>query len=165
MKRKYAKQKASRHRTKRGEQQRDVVVFKTESEAEDVCSHADGFDIQIKEEPHAQEIGEEHNGDPSCCPGLDTATAEALHVQEHVKVECDEHLIKEEPESWVKEEQDSGEEEAQGVCTGRCSTSRGSLSSHTILWFGGFIFIFILLLQSNCSTKVRFYGQDCTWLS
>lgn len=158
MKRKSARQKASRHRTKRGEQQRDVVVVKTESEAEDVCTHADGFDIQIKEEPHAQEIGEERNGDP------DTATAEVLHEQEHVKVECDEQLIKEEPESWVKEERDSGdeeeEEEAQGVCTGRCSTSRCSLSSHTILWLTGFFFF--LLLQSNCSTKVRFYRQDCT---
>lgn len=124
MKRKSAKQKASRHRTKKGEQQRDVVVVKTESEAVDVCTHADVFDIQIKEEPRAQEIGEEHNGDPSCCPDVDTATAEVLHQQ--IKVECDEHLIKEEPESWVKEEQDSEEEqeEAQGVCTGRCSTSR-----------------------------------------
>lgn len=135
MKRKSARQRASRHRTKRGEQQRDVLVVKTESEAEDACTHADGFDIQIKEEPHAQEIGEEHNGDPSCCPDLDTATAEVLHQQEHVKVECDEHLIKEEPESWVKEEQGNEEEqeEAQGVCTGMCSASRCCLCLNGVL--------------------------------
>lgn len=137
MKMKSAK-KSLRNKTKTGEQQQDLVIVKTESELEEgsheVCIHGDGFNIQIKEEPHSQEIGEEHNEDPSSCsdtkPDIVTSGSEVHHQQEHMKEECDSNHVKEESESWLKEERDSeGEaEERKEVCTGRGSI----LSPHSL---------------------------------
>lgn len=137
--------KSLKNKPKKGEkQQEDVVKVKTESELEEeeegfneVYINGDGLNIQIKEEPHSQEISVEHNGDPSSCSDTkaDTETSRPdfhhQHQQGHIKEECDsDHLpeydfteaaVKEESESWIKEEKDSEEEaeEREGVCRGR----------------------------------------------
>lgn len=114
-------------KAKRGGKQHDVVRVKAESElelqgeAEEAYTNRGGLNIQIKEEPHSQEISEEHNVDSSSC--LDTkpetvASRSAVHHQQGpIKDECDSDLqpeydfteaaVKEESELWVKEERDS----------------------------------------------------------
>lgn len=147
MKMKSAKKKSLRNKAKRGEKQHDMVIVKTESELEEgsdqVYTNGDGFNIQIKEEPHSQEISGGHSGDPTSCadtkPDTVTSRSDVQHQQAHVKEECEsDHqpeyefaAVKEESESWIKEER-GGEEEAgdagnlqedyeeeQQVCTGR----------------------------------------------
>lgn len=129
MKMKSAK-KSLQIKNKAGEEQQVPVVVKTESELEE-GSHevrGDGFNVQIKEEPHSQEISEDHNGDLSHCPDTKPGTVSSgsdIQEQEHMKEECDSGHVKEELEPWLKEERDSeGEAEEQDeVCTG----SRSSL--------------------------------------
>lgn len=131
MKMKSAKKKSLQNKNKTGEQQQDLVIVKTESELEEgsheVCIRGDGFNIQIKEEPHSQEISEEHNGDLSGCPDTKPGTVSPgsdIHEQEHIKEERDSDQVKEELESLLKEEKDSGgeAEEREEVCTGSSSS-------------------------------------------
>lgn len=146
---KSAKKKSLRNKAKRGEKQPDEVTVKTECESEEgsheVYTNGDGLNIQIKEEPHSQEISEESKGDsPSSCVDTkpDTVTPGSdVHLQQgHIKDEHDsdhqleyeftEAAVKEEAESVIKEERDREEEaddagnikkdggEGEEVCTG-----------------------------------------------
>lgn len=153
MKMKPAKKKSLRNKATRGEKQQDMVIVKTESELQEGSNEAytngDGFNIQIKEEPHPQEISEEHGGDPTSCsdtkPDTLTSRSDVQHQQAHIKEEEEEECgsdrlpecestgaaVKEESESWIKEErggeeegEDAGNlqgdyEEGQEGCTGR----------------------------------------------
>lgn len=133
-----------------------MVTVKTENELEldgdaengssEVCTNGDGLNIQIKEEPHSQEISEEYSDrDTSSCldTKLETVTSrsEVHHQQGHVKDECDsDHqseyelggvAVKQESEPWIKEDRDSEDdaedsgkiqgdnEEGEELCTGR----------------------------------------------
>lgn len=156
---KSAKKKSLLNKAKRGEKQHDAVTVKTEYEAqlegemeEDVkegYTNGEGLNIQIKEEPHSQEIGEEHRGgDASSCfdtkPDTVTFRPDVHHQHGHVKDEPDsdhqpeyeftagyEAAVKEESDSWIKEERDCEQEaedagniqegngEEEEVCTGR----------------------------------------------
>lgn len=135
---KSAKKKSLLNKAKRGEKQHDAVTVKTEYEAqlegemeEDVkegYTNGDGLNIQIKEEPHSQEIGEEHRGgDASSCfdtkPDTVTFRPDVHHQHGHVKDEPDsdhqpeyeftagyEAAVKEESDSWIKEERDCEQE-------------------------------------------------------
>lgn len=124
MKMKSAK-KSLQNKNKAGEERQVPVVVKTESELEEDPHgvRGDGFNVQIKEEPHSQEISED--GDLSNCPDTKPGTGSDIQEQEHMKEECDSDHVKEELEPWLKEERDSeGEAEEQDeVCTG----SRSSL--------------------------------------
>lgn len=109
---KSTKKKSLLNKTKTVGQQQDPVIVKTESGVQlgshQASIHGDGLNIQIKEEPHSQEICEVHNGEPSGCPDTkpDTVTSgsEVNHQQEHIKEECDSEHVKVEPELWLKEE-------------------------------------------------------------
>lgn len=151
---KSAKKKSSPNKTKTDAKQGDLVIVKTEDELQvdgeveedckECCSNGDGLNIQIKEEPHSQEIGEEHYGDTLRCldtmPDNVTPKLDDWHQLEHLKSESDsdqqpgyeltadyDAVVKE--ESWIKEEGDSGEEaqdasnnqedDGEEVCTGR----------------------------------------------
>ncbi len=140
MKMKSAK-KSSQIKPKKGDKQKDVLIVKTESELEEglpeVYINGDGLSIQVKEEPHSQEISVELNGDPPSSPDTKpdvvTPRSDVYHQykQAHIKEECDsDHLpeyeffeaaVKEESESWIKEERDGYEEaEERGeVCRGK----------------------------------------------
>lgn len=143
------------NKAKRGANQRDVVKVKTEYDSEleggeeegscEVHTNGGGLNIQIKEEPHAQEISEEHNGGSLSCldtkPDTLACRSDVHHQQGLIKDECDsdhqseydftEAAVKEESESWIKEEGDSKEEEeetdniqedygeGEELCTGR----------------------------------------------
>lgn len=103
---------AKREQTKTEEQHQDVVTVKAETESEEalkVCVGEDGLDIEIKEEPDSQEIGEEHNGDTSDCKS-GTVTSESDQPEEYIKEDRDSIHVKEEKELWLKEERDSEEE-------------------------------------------------------
>lgn len=134
MKMKSAKKKALLNRAKVGERQHDVAIVKPEKESEldglveedssEVYTNGDGLSIRIKEEPHAQEICEEHSGDASSCldtkPDTVTSRSDDHHQEGHVKDERDSDrqaeyeftgaAVKEESGSWIKEERDSEEE-------------------------------------------------------
>lgn len=135
---KSAKKKSLLNKAKRGEKQHDAVTVKTEYEAqlegemeEDVkegYTNGEGLNIQIKEEPHSQEIGEEHRGgDASSCfdtkPDTVAFRPDVHHQHGHVKDEPDsdhqpeyeftagyEAAVKEESDSWIKEERDCEQE-------------------------------------------------------
>lgn len=114
---------AKREQTKTEEHHQDVVTVKAETESEEalkVCVGEDGLDIQIKEEPDSQEIGEEHNGDTSDCKS-GTGTSESDQPEEYIKEGRDSIHVKEEEEPWLKEERDSEEEadEREEESTGR----------------------------------------------
>lgn len=125
------KKKSLRNKTKTAGQQQELVIVKTESglqeDSHQASLHGDGLNIQIKEEPHSQEICEVHNGEPSSCsdtkPDIVTSGSEVNHQQELIKEECDSEHVKVEPALWLKEEKDSeGEaEEGKEQCAGRCS--------------------------------------------
>lgn len=135
MKMKSAKKKQNKAK-KTVEQRQDLVMVKTESDLEEgdpeIGVNAGDFNIRIKEEPHFQEISEEHNGEPSeAKPDTVTAGSEVPNPQEHIKEECHPSCVKEELESfWFKGEEDNeGEaeaeaeaEEGEAVCTGRDSS-------------------------------------------
>lgn len=132
---KSTKKKSLQNKTKTAGQQQDPVIVKTESgvqlDSHQASIHGDSLNIQIKEEPHSQEICEVHNGEPSSCsdtkPDTVTSGSEVNHQQEHIKEECDSEHVKVEPELWLKEEKDSEgeeeEEEGKEQCTGRGSSS------------------------------------------
>lgn len=130
---KSTKKKSLQNKAKTARQQQDLVIVKTESgvqeDSRQASSHGDVLNIQIKEEPHSQEICEVHNGEPSSCsdtkPDFVTSGSEVNHQREHIKEECDSEHVKVEPESWLKEEKDSEGEEEEGKeqCTGRGSSS------------------------------------------
>lgn len=114
---------AKKEQTKTEEQHQDVVTVKAEVESEEalkVCVVEDGLNIQIKEEPHSQEIGAEHHGDTSDCKS-GTVTSESDQPGEYIKEEHDSIHVKEEEELWLKEEGDSAEEadEREEESTGR----------------------------------------------
>lgn len=104
---------AKKEHSKTEEQHQDLLTVKAEAESEEalkVCVGEDGFNVQIKEEPHSQEIGEEHSGDTSDCKsGTVTSESDIHQPEEYMKEER--HLIhvKEEDELWLKEERDSEE--------------------------------------------------------
>lgn len=147
---KSAKKKSLLHKAKRGEKRHDAVTVKTECEAEldgevqeeDVKEgyiNGDGLNIQIKEEPHSQEISEEHGeGDTACCFDTKPDTGTLKADLEHLKDEPDsdpqpefeltagyEAAVKEESNSWIKEEAEDGaniqedDGEQEQVCTGK----------------------------------------------
>lgn len=100
------------------EPQQDPVQVKAESEPEEtleVCVGEDGFNVQIKEEPHSQEIGEDRHGDQSDCKcGPVTSDWDVPQLEEPIKEEQSSIHVKEEEEEeelWLKEERDSGEED------------------------------------------------------
>lgn len=122
------KMKSTKGEAKTEETQSDAVTIKAEHKLEqgsdgeegfsEVYTNGHGLNIQIKEEPHLQEISEEHSeGTEDTKP--DTIT-DAYISQGHIKEEFDsyhpphyeftEAAVKEEPESWVKEERESEEE-------------------------------------------------------
>ncbi|KAA8591708.1 hypothetical protein FQN60_017082 [Etheostoma spectabile] len=119
-------------KAKRGGKQHDVVKVKTESELElqgevEEYTNRGALNIQIKEEPHSQEISEGHNVDSSSCldtkPETVASRSDGHHQQKPIKDEWDsdphpeydftETNVKEESELWIKEERDS-EQEASG---------------------------------------------------
>lgn len=108
---------AKKNQTRTEEQHQDLVTVKAESESEEafeVCVGEDGFNVQIKEEPHSQEIGEEHNGDESDCKsGTVTSDSDIHQQEEHIKEEHTPIHVKKEEELWLKEEKDSEEEEEE----------------------------------------------------
>lgn len=116
---------AKKEQTKTEEQHQDLVTVKAETESEEafeVCVGEDGLNIQIKEEPHSQEIGEEHNGDTSHCKSATVTSESDIHQQEeYIKEEYNSIHVKEEEELWLKEERDSEEEadEREEESTGR----------------------------------------------
>lgn len=120
--------KSTKGEAKTEETQSDAVTIKAEHKLEqgsdgeegfsEVYTNGHGLNIQIKEEPHSQEISEEHSEDTEDTKP-DTIT-DAYISQGHIKEEFDschpphyeftEAAVKEEPESWVKEERESEEE-------------------------------------------------------
>lgn len=133
---KSTKKKSLLNKTKTAGQQQDLVIVKTESDVQEdshpASMYGDGLNIQIKEEPHSQEICEVRNGEPSSCSDtkadIVTSGSEVNHQQQHIKEECDSVHVKVEPELWLKEEKDSEGEEEEGKeqCPGRGN----SLSPH-----------------------------------
>lgn len=138
---KSAKKKSLLNKAKRGEKQHDAVTVKTEYEAqldgegeEDVKEgyiNGDGLNIQIKEEPHSQEISEEYREEDTSSgfdtkPDTGSLKPDIDHQQGHLKEEPDsdpqpesevtagyQAAVKEESDSWIKEERDCAEEEAE----------------------------------------------------
>lgn len=100
--------KSAKKLKRREEPQQHPVQVKAESEPEEtfeVCVGEHGFNVQIKEEPHSQEIG----GDPVTSFGTSD-----VHQQEgHIKEEPTSVPVKEEEEEelWLKEERDSEAED------------------------------------------------------
>lgn len=132
---KSAKKNSLLNKAKIGDEQHDAVTVKTEHQSEldgdaeqgsnEVYTNGDGLSIQIKEEPHSQEISEEYSDrDTSSCldtkPDTVTSKSNVHHQQGHIKDECDsDHqseyeftgaAVKEESESWIKEDRDRKEE-------------------------------------------------------
>lgn len=110
--------KAAKKQKRAEEPLQDPIKVKAESESEEtfeVCVGEDGFNVQIKEEPHSQEIGEDHNGDESDCKCGPVTSDSDVHQQEgHIKEEQNSiHVKEEEEELWLKEERDSEEEDDQ----------------------------------------------------
>lgn len=107
---------AKKKETKTEDPHHDLVTVKAESESEEafeVCVGEDGFHIQIKEEPHSQEIGEEQGEDTSDCKsGTVTSDSDDHQQEEYIKEEHHSFHVKEEEEPWLKDERDSDEEEA-----------------------------------------------------
>lgn len=102
---------AKKEQTKTEEPHQDLLTVKAETESEEafkVCVGEDGLNVQIKEEPHSQEIGEELNGD--CKSGTVTSESDLHQMEEYVKEEHHSIHVKEEEELWLKEERDSEEE-------------------------------------------------------
>lgn len=171
MKMKSVKKKSLLNKAKRGERQHGLVIVKTENQSElngeveegssEVYSNGDGLNVQIKEEPHAQEICGEHNGDTSSCPDTkpDTVTlrSDVHHPQGHIKEECDsDHQPEYEftgaafKEESIKEERDCEEEaedvgnmQEEEVCTGR----NQFIKKHTICGYPIFAHIFFLCIK------------------
>lgn len=107
---------AKKRETKTEEPHQDLVTVKAESESEEafeVCVGEDGFHIQIKEEPHSQEIGEEQGEDTSDCKsGTVTSDSDGHQQEDYIKEEHHSIHVKEEEELWLKDERDSDEGEA-----------------------------------------------------
>ncbi|XP_026173706.1 gastrula zinc finger protein XlCGF57.1 isoform X2 [Mastacembelus armatus] len=122
-----AKSKYLLKKAHRGERQHDVDIVKSENESEpthelkedssETNTNGDGLNIQIKEEPHCQEISEWQDGDSGC-----TDTKPDTGTLGHIKDECDcDHqpeyeftkaAVKEESESWIKQDRADEEEAA-----------------------------------------------------
>lgn len=123
--------KSTKGEAKIEETQSDAVTIKAEYKLEqgsdgeegfsEVYTNGHGLNIQIKEEPHSQEISEEHSeGTEDCLDTKPDTITDAYISQGHIKEEFDsyhsphyeftEAAVKEEPESWVKEERESEEE-------------------------------------------------------
>lgn len=110
--------KSAKKQKRNEEPQQDPIQVKAESEPEEtfeVCVGEDGLNVQIKEEPHSQEIGEDHNGEqPDCKCGPVTSDSDFQQQQEPIKEEQSSlHVKEEEEELWLKEERDSEEDEAR----------------------------------------------------
>lgn len=116
---------AKKEQTKTEEQYQDLLTVKAETESEvafKVCVGEDGFNIQIKEEPHSQETEEDPDGDTSDCKsGTVTSESDIHQPEEYIKEEHNSIHVKEEEELWLKEERDSEEEadEREEESTGR----------------------------------------------
>lgn len=122
--------KSTKGEAKIEETQSDAVTIKAEHKLEqgsdgeegfsEVYTNGHGLNIQIKEEPHSQEISEEHSeGTEDCLDTKPDTITDAYISQGHIKEEFDSYhsphyefteAVKEEPESWVKEERESEEE-------------------------------------------------------
>lgn len=114
---------AKREESSREEQHEDLVPVKAEAEPEEAFKAGvgeDGLSIQIKEEPHPQEIGEEQDGEASDCKS-GPSEPDFHQPGEYVKEEDDSIQVKEEEELWMKEERNSEEEadEREEESTGR----------------------------------------------
>lgn len=170
----YDKKTSSLNKAKKREEHDVMVIVKTENELEldgdaekgssEVYTNGDGLNIQIKEEPHSQEISEEYSDrDASSCSDtkLETVTSrtEVHHQLGRVKDECDsDHqseyelggaAVKQESESWIKEDRDSedeaedpgkiqgGDEEGEELSTGR------SYETHTV---PGYYLLFVMCI-------------------
>lgn len=103
---------AKKNQARPEDQHQDLVTVKAESESEEafeVCVGEDGFNVQIKEEPHSQEIGDESD----CKSGTVTSDSDIHQQEEHIKEEHTPIHVKKEEDLWLKEEKDSGEEEEE----------------------------------------------------
>lgn len=161
--------------TRTEEPQQDRIQVKAEPEPEEaeealeVCVGEEGFHVQIKEEPHSQEIGE----DCQC----DVHQQEEHIKEEHIKEEQHSTRVKEEQEEeqeelWLKEERDSGEEEQEeeqaerggeaergGGGGGEAGTGRLVRLLHRVLKLGTRLFI-----SDNSKQREIVSETCCDWV-
>lgn len=150
--------KSAKKQKRTEEPQQDPIKVKAESEPEEtfeVCVGEDGFNVQIKEEPHSQEIGEDHNGDESDCKCGPVTDSYVHQQEEHIKEEQNSiHVKEEEEELWLKEERDSEEEDDQAhEREGGGGTGRLMTLLHHVLKFGRVRCVFIFDISNQHKQK------------